>query len=195
MCGQRKNSNFTSTTVANKDKTMQQAVTSGGNPIPNQAKIKRAYDYIVVGSGAAGSIIAGELSKTGADILVVEAGGEDVGATVTDPSIWFYNVGGPLDWALPITPAPQLNNRRFNMALGRVVGGGSSVTPWCGRAAWSAITSVGSARARQVGASRKCCQRSRHRRIGRAARTIGVARAVLSAFARRVTRIPLLLPS
>ena len=62
---------------------MQQAVTSGGNPIPNQAKIKRAYDYIVVGSGAAGSIIAGELSKTGADILVVEAGGEDVGATVT----------------------------------------------------------------------------------------------------------------
>lgn len=106
---------------------MQQAVTSGGNPIPNQAKIKRAYDYIVVGSGAAGSIIAGELSKTGADILVVEAGGEDVGATVTDPSIWFYNVGGPLDWALPITPAPQLNNRRFNMALGRVVGGGSSV--------------------------------------------------------------------
>ncbi|MGC2590124.1 MAG: GMC family oxidoreductase N-terminal domain-containing protein [Pseudolabrys sp.] len=113
--------------VANKDKTMQQAVTSGGNPIPNQAKIKRAYDYIVVGSGAAGSIIAGELSKTGADILVVEAGGEDVGATVTDPSIWFYNVGGPLDWALPITPAPQLNNRRFNMALGRVVGGGSSV--------------------------------------------------------------------
>ncbi|MFY9877986.1 MAG: NAD(P)-binding protein, partial [Pseudolabrys sp.] len=92
-----------STTVANKDKIMQQAVTSGGTPIPNQAKIKRAYDYIVVGSGAAGSIIAGELSKTGADILVVEAGGEDVGATVTDPSIWFYNVGGPLDWALPIT--------------------------------------------------------------------------------------------
>ena len=103
-----------------------QQVTSGGTPTP-QAKIKRAYDYIVIGSGAAGSIIAGELSKTGADILVVEAGGEDAGATVTDPSIWFYNVGGPLDWALPITPAPQLNNRRFNMALGRVVGGGSSV--------------------------------------------------------------------
>jgi hypothetical protein len=60
-----------STTVANKDKTMQQAVTSGGNPIPNQAKIKRAYDYIVVGSGAAGSIIAGEHSKKGADNLVV----------------------------------------------------------------------------------------------------------------------------
>ena len=90
-------------------------------------QIKRAYDYIVIGSGASGAIIAGELSKTGAEVLVVEAGGEDAGATITNPSIWFYNVGGPLDWALPIAPVPQLNNRRFNMALGRVLGGGSSV--------------------------------------------------------------------
>ena len=93
----------------------------------NRAKVKRAYDYIVIGSGASGAIIAGELSKTGAEVLVVEAGGEDVGATITDPSIWFYNVGGPFDWALPIVPVPQLNSRRFNMALGRVLGGGSSV--------------------------------------------------------------------
>ena len=89
--------------------------------------IKRAYDYVVIGSGASGAIIAGELSKTGAEVLVLEAGGEDAGETITNPSIWFYNVGSPLDWALPITPVPQLNNRRFNMALGRVVGGGSSV--------------------------------------------------------------------
>ena len=93
----------------------------------NQAKVKRAYDYIVIGSGASGAIIAGELSKTGAEVLVVESGGEDAGATITNPSIWFYNVGGPFDWALPIVPVPQLNNRRFNMALGRVLGGGSSV--------------------------------------------------------------------
>ena len=84
----------------------------------NQTTVKRAYDYIVIGSGASGAIIAGELSKTGAEVLVVEAGGEDAGATITDPSIWFYNVGGPFDWALPIVPAPQPNNRRFNMALG-----------------------------------------------------------------------------
>jgi choline dehydrogenase-like flavoprotein len=45
----------------------------------------------------------------------------------SNPSIWFYNVGGPLDWTLPIAPVPQLNNRQFNMALGRVLGGGSSV--------------------------------------------------------------------
>ena len=32
----------------------------------NQAKVRRAYDYIVIGSGASGAIIAGDLSKTGA---------------------------------------------------------------------------------------------------------------------------------
>jgi choline dehydrogenase len=86
-----------------------------------------AYDYIVVGAGASGSVIAGELSKTGAKILVVESGGADTAPTITDPSIWFYNVGGALDWNLPIAPVPQLNNRKFNMALGHVLGGGSSI--------------------------------------------------------------------
>jgi choline dehydrogenase len=107
--------------------TVQQALTAGETQTLNQAKAKRAYDYIVIGSGASGSIIAGELSKTGADVLVVESGGEDVAPTISNPSIWFYNVGGPLDWTLPIAPVPQLNNRQFNMALGRVLGGGSSV--------------------------------------------------------------------
>src|SRR6266566_1542666 len=107
--------------------TVQQALTAGETQTLNQAKAKGAYDYIVIGSGASGSIIAGELSKTGADVLVVESGGEDAGATINNPSIWFYNVGGPLDWTLPIAPVPQLNNRQFNMALGRVLGGGSSV--------------------------------------------------------------------
>ena len=107
--------------------TVQQALTASETQTLNQAKAKGAYDYIVIGSGASGSIIAGELSKTGADVLVVESGGEDVGATIGNPSIWFYNVGGALDWTLPIAPVPQLNNRQFNMALGRVLGGGSSV--------------------------------------------------------------------
>ena len=93
----------------------------------NQANLKQAYDYIVIGSGASGAVIAGELSKTGAEVLVIELGGEDAGPTVTNPSIWFHNVGSPFDWALPIVPTPQLNHRDFNMALGRILGGGSSV--------------------------------------------------------------------
>jgi choline dehydrogenase len=86
-----------------------------------------SYDYIVVGGGAAGSVVAGELSKTGAEVLLVESGGVDSAPTIGNPSIWFYNVGGPLDWNVPIAPVPQLDNRKFNMALGHVLGGGSSI--------------------------------------------------------------------
>src|SRR5258707_2779466 len=85
------------------------------------------YDFIVVGSGAAGSVLAADLSASGAQVLVIESGGSDDAPTIANPSIWFYNVGGPLDYHLPITPSPRLNNRTFNMALGHVLGGGSSI--------------------------------------------------------------------
>jgi choline dehydrogenase len=97
------------------------------NQTSEHAKTKGSYDYIVVGGGAAGSVVAGGLSKTGADVLLVESGGVDSAPTIKNPSIWFYNVGGPLDWNVPIAPVPQLNNRKFNMALGHVLGGGSSI--------------------------------------------------------------------
>src|SRR6266566_8364743 len=88
---------------------------------------EKRYDFIVVGTGAAGSVLAAELSASGAQVLVIESGGPDDAPTIMNPSIWFYNVGGPLDYHLPITPLPQLNNRNFNMALGHVLGGGTSI--------------------------------------------------------------------
>jgi choline dehydrogenase len=60
-------------------------------------------------------------------VLAIESGGPDSAPTIANPSIWFYNVGGPLDYHLPVNPIPQLNNRKFNMALGHVLGGGSSI--------------------------------------------------------------------
>jgi choline dehydrogenase len=85
------------------------------------------YDYIVVGAGPAGSVLAAELSASGATVLIVESGGLDEAPTIANPSIWFTNVGGPLDYNLPITRSPRLNGRKLTMALGHVLGGGSSI--------------------------------------------------------------------
>ena len=90
-------------------------------------EIQSQYDFIVVGAGAAGSVLAAELSASSAQVLVIESGGPDDAPTIANPSIWFYNVGGPLDYHLPIVPSPQLNNRKFNMALGHLLGGGTSI--------------------------------------------------------------------
>jgi choline dehydrogenase len=93
----------------------------------NESNEEKRYDFIVVGAGAAGSVLAAELSASGAQVLVIESGGPDDAPTIANPSIWFYNVGGPLDYHLPVSPTPRLNNRAFNMALGHVLGGGSSI--------------------------------------------------------------------
>jgi choline dehydrogenase len=93
----------------------------------NWSNEQEGYDYIVVGAGAAGSVLAAELSASGAQVFVVESGGPDDAPTIANPSVWFYNVGGPLDYHLPINPSHRLNNRKFNMALGHVLGGGTSI--------------------------------------------------------------------
>ncbi len=93
----------------------------------NRASLRPSYDYLIVGAGAAGCVLASELSASGAHVLLIEAGGTDDAPTVLNPSVWFYNVGGPLDYNLPIVPTARLNRREFKMALGHVLGGGSSI--------------------------------------------------------------------
>src|SRR5258707_4906916 len=93
----------------------------------NRALLRPSYDYVIVGAGAAGCVLASELSTSGAQVLLIESGGTDDAPTVLNPSVWFFNVGGPLDYSLPIVPTPGLNQREFKMALGHVLGGGSRI--------------------------------------------------------------------
>jgi choline dehydrogenase len=104
-----------------------QALAAAEVQAANRAPLRASYDYIVVGAGTAGCVVAAELSASGAQVLLLESGGEDAAATILNPSVWFYNVGGPLDYKLQVAPSPRLGNRKFSMALGHVLGGGSSI--------------------------------------------------------------------
>lgn len=84
----------------------------------NVSPEEEQYDFIVVGAGSAGSVLAAELSASGAQVLVIESGGLDDAPTIMNPSIWFYNLGGPLDYHLPITPLPQFEQPQFQHAPG-----------------------------------------------------------------------------
>jgi len=53
----------------------------------NVSNEKKRYDYIVVGAGAAGSVLAAELSASSAHVLIIESGGPDDAPTIANPSI------------------------------------------------------------------------------------------------------------
>ena len=73
----------------------------------NTVSGRERYDFIVVGAGAAGSVLAAELSASGAQVLVIESGGPDDAPTIANPSIWFYNVGDRSTTTCPSTHRPN----------------------------------------------------------------------------------------
>src|SRR5216684_8170004 len=59
-----------------------QILSSGSSKMINESNDERRYDFIVVGAGAAGSVLAAELSASGAQVLVIESGGPDDAPTI-----------------------------------------------------------------------------------------------------------------
>src|SRR5215510_16570025 len=92
------------------------------------ANLKSQYDFIVCGSGSSGSVVARRLAENpDVSVLLVEAGGEDDVPSVTESLRWFENLGSERDWKFVDQPNPHLNGRAIPLAMGKVLGGGSSI--------------------------------------------------------------------
>ncbi len=87
-----------------------------------------AADYIIVGSGSAGSVLAARLSEDpDVDVLVLEAGGPDTAPEVHVPAMFPIMFKSGLDWDLTGDEEPGLSNRRLYLPRGRMIGGCSSI--------------------------------------------------------------------
>jgi choline dehydrogenase len=76
------------------------------------SKKKAAYDFIVLGAGSAGSVLANRLSEhPDARVLVIEAGGTEIGPNVENPSVWYTLLGSDIDWGYTTVPQDGLNGR------------------------------------------------------------------------------------
>ena len=88
-----------------------------------------AFDYVIVGAGTAGCVLANRLSADpDVTVALVEAGGRDDYFWIDIPVGYLYTIGNPrTDWCFSTVAEPGLNGRRIGYARGRVLGGCSSI--------------------------------------------------------------------
>jgi choline dehydrogenase len=86
------------------------------------------FDYIIVGAGTAGCVLASRLSADArARVLLLEAGGPDTRAEIRIPAAFYKLFRTDCDWAYETESQPHLNNRRLYWPRGKVLGGSSSI--------------------------------------------------------------------
>ncbi|HNB77558.1 MAG TPA: GMC family oxidoreductase N-terminal domain-containing protein, partial [Rhodocyclaceae bacterium] len=95
----------------------------------NASKDFGEFDYVIVGGGTAGCVLANRLSADPeVSVLLLEAGGKDDWIWIHIPVGYLFCIGNPrTDWCYRTEPEPGLNGRSILYARGRVLGGCSSI--------------------------------------------------------------------
>lgn len=88
----------------------------------------KSYDYIVVGGGSAGCVVAGRLAQHGdARVLLLEAGRQADDDRFSVPLLWPRSIHTSADWNLISDPEPHLYHRQTPLPRGKVLGGSSAI--------------------------------------------------------------------
>ena len=91
--------------------------------------MSKSYDYVIVGGGSAGCVLANRLSEDGAArVLLIEAGGRDLHPFIHIPlGMGKMHERDMFNWGYATEPEPNLNGRRIDAMRGKVLGGSSSI--------------------------------------------------------------------
>ena len=90
-------------------------------------QLRPAYDYVIIGAGSAGCVLAHRLGRAGRRVLLVEAGGPATLPAIADPPDWPELQGSSVDWRYATIPQPGLGGRIVPYPRGKVIGGSSAI--------------------------------------------------------------------
>src|SRR6516164_6044355 len=113
--------------LALSDLTRRAGAASGVRICESPEQLRSEYDYVIVGAGPSGCVLAHRLGLAGRRVLIVEAGGEAKLAAIADPPEWPKLQGSQVDWRYLTVPQPGLGGRVIRCPRGKVVGGSSTI--------------------------------------------------------------------